>query len=309
VNLQPPVVRGLGRVLGWTLSLACLVWLVRLALRHATGLPTPPSGSLAFAGLSGSVLLHVLTLIAGGAAWKLLLAACGAPARLRLALGIHLFSQPAKYLPGNVGQLVGRVALGRRHGIALSPLLRTLALEAAGVVAAAAVCLLAALALGGIEPPRGLPPAWVLGALTAAGLAVAAVVLARKSPGSAPALSGALLLYLGIFGIYGASALLLLRTLLGHAADVGLLACAGAFAAGWIGGFFTPGAPAGLGVREAILVTLLAPRLGPEVALGLAVAFRVVTTLGDGVGFVVGMAALRGAPNPPRAQTSAQTRV
>lgn len=295
MNLRHPAVR----VLGWALSLACLAWLVRLALRHAADLPTPPSGPLALAGLSGSVLLHVLTLIAGGAAWKLLLEAAGAPARLRLALGIHLFSQPAKYLPGNVGQLVGRVALGKRHGIELSPLLRTLLLEAAGVIAAAAVCLLAALAVGGIEPPPGFPPVWVLGALTAAGLLVAVTVLARRSPRSGPPLAGALLLYLVIFGIYGLSALLLLRTLLGHTADIGLLACAGAFAAGWIGGFFTPGAPAGLGVREAILVTLLSPRLGPEAALGLAVAFRVVTTLGDGVGFGVGAALL---PRPPRAR-------
>jgi hypothetical protein len=299
MNLGKAVFRVWGRVLGWALSLACLAWLVRLALRHAADLPTPPSGSLAFAGMAGSVVLHLLTLVAGGAAWKLLLAACGAPARLRLALGIHLFSQPAKYLPGNVGQLAGRVALGRRHGLSLSPLLRTLALEAAGVIAAAAVCLLAALAVGEIEPPPGLPPAWALGALTAAGLAVAAVVLARKSPRSVPDLSGALLLYLGIFGIYGLSALLLLRTLLGHPAEIGLLACAGAFAAGWIGGFFTPGAPAGLGVREAILVTLLSPSLGPEMALGLAVAFRVVTTLGDGAGFALGAAALRSEVHRP----------
>ena len=299
MNLRHPTVRVLGRVLGWALSLACLAWLVRLALRHAADLPTPPSGPLAVAGLSGSVLLHVLTLIAGGAAWKLLLDACGAPSRLRLALGIHLFSQPAKYLPGNVGQLVGRVALGRRHGIDLSPLLRTLALEAAGVIAAAALCLLAALATGSLAPPPGLPPAWVLGTLTAAGLGVAVLVLARKSPRSAPDLAGALLLYLLIFAIYGLSALLLLRTLLGHPAGLGLLACAGAFAAGWIGGFFTPGAPAGLGVREAILVALLSPRLGPEVALGLAVAFRVVTTLGDGVGFALGAAALRSAATRP----------
>jgi hypothetical protein len=284
------------RVLGWALSLACLAWLIHLGLRHASGLPTPPSGPLALAGLAGSVLLHVLTLIAGGAAWKLLLDAGGAPARLRLALGIHLFSQPAKYLPGNVGQLVGRMALGRRHGIDLSPLLRTLAVEAAGVIAAAALSVLAALAVGEIETSPRLPLAWVLGALT---VALLVFLLVRRSPGSATSLTGALLLYLVIFGIYGLSAQLLLRTLLGHSAGIGLLTCAGAFAAGWIGGFFTPGAPAGLGVREAILVTLLAPRLGPEVALGLAVAFRVVTTLGDGAGFALGAAVLRSPATRP----------
>lgn len=284
------------RVLGWALSLACLVYLGRLALRHAADFPAPRSGALAAAGLGGAVALHVLTLAAGGAAWKLLLAACGAPARLRLALAVHLLAQPAKYLPGNVGQLAGRVVLGRRYGIALPPLLQTLALEAAGVVAAAAAVLCAALAAGAIVPPPGLPQASLLAAGTAAGLLAAALFLARRGLlHRGPALIKALLLYLGIFALYGVAALLLLRTVFGQTpAAAGLLALTGAFAASWIGGFFTPGAPAGLGVREAILVALLSPLLGPEAALGLAAAFRLVTTLGDGAGFAAGLLARRG---------------
>jgi hypothetical protein len=290
--------RTVARVLGWAISLACLVYLVRLAVRHAADLPKPPSVGWAAVGITGAVALHVLTLIAGGAAWKLLLAACEAPARLRLAAGIHLLSQPAKYLPGNVGQLAGRVALGKRHGLALAPLLQTLALEAAGVISAAVACLLAAVAAGAIAAPAWLPERSVLTALAAAGLIIEAIALAgwvRRHPGRGTALAQALLLYLGIFGLYGIAAHLLLRTVLGQSTGASLLlALTGAFAAAWIGGFFTPGAPAGLGVREALLVGLLTPQLGPEAALGLAVAFRLVTTLGDAVGFVAGLVMLRG---------------
>jgi hypothetical protein len=179
-------------------------------------------------------------------------------------------------------------------------------LEAAGVISAAVACLLAAVAAGAIAAPAWLPERSVLTALAAAGLLVEAIALAgwiRRHPGRGTALAQALLLYLGIFGLYGLAAHLLLRTVLGQPLGPSLLALTGAFAAAWIGGFFTPGAPAGLGVREALLVGLLTPQLGPEAALGLAVAFRLVTTLGDAVGFVAGLVMLRGISAPPTAST------
>jgi uncharacterized membrane protein YbhN (UPF0104 family) len=46
-----------------------------------------------------------------------------------------------------------------------------------------------------------------------------------------------------------------------------------------------PGAPGGLGVREAALVTLLGATLGQSTVLLAAVMFRIITTLGDGLFF------------------------
>jgi uncharacterized membrane protein YbhN (UPF0104 family) len=61
----------------------------------------------------------------------------------------------------------------------------------------------------------------------------------------------------------------------------------GTFAVAWVAGFLTPGAPAGLGVREAILLEVLGPIYGPGVAVGLAVFLRAATTLADGLTFTV----------------------
>jgi hypothetical protein len=52
-------------------------------------------------------------------------------------------------------------------------------------------------------------------------------------------------------------------------------------AAAWLAGFVTPGAPGGLGVREAILVMALEGTLGKGGALAAAALFRAATTLGD----------------------------
>ncbi len=46
-------------------------------------------------------------------------------------------------------------------------------------------------------------------------------------------------------------------------------------------GYIVPGAPAGLGVREALFTRLFAPELGEGVAACVALVFRLITTLGD----------------------------
>jgi hypothetical protein len=63
----------------------------------------------------------------------------------------------------------------------------------------------------------------------------------------------------------------------------------GSMVVAWTAGFVTPGAPGGLGVRDALLVGMLTPAFGPAVSVGIALAFRIVTTLGDIVAFVVGL--------------------
>jgi hypothetical protein len=55
----------------------------------------------------------------------------------------------------------------------------------------------------------------------------------------------------------------------------------GLYAAAWLAGTFAVGAPAGAGVREAILVVGLEPALGAVAAATLAVALRVTTVGGD----------------------------
>jgi uncharacterized membrane protein YbhN (UPF0104 family) len=65
---------------------------------------------------------------------------------------------------------------------------------------------------------------------------------------------------------------------------------AGSMALAWMLGFLTPGAPGGLGVRDAILVAMLTGVSNPAAAVAIAVSFRGVTTLGDVAGLLVGLA-------------------
>ena len=60
---------------------------------------------------------------------------------------------------------------------------------------------------------------------------------------------------------------------------IGLLT--GTFAIAWVAGFLTPGAPAGLGVREVILLKVLGNFYGTGVAAGITISLRVITLIAD----------------------------
>jgi hypothetical protein len=99
------------------------------------------------------------------------------------------------------------------------------------------------------------------------------------------------------FNLYGYMVLLLVDGGLGAAvgggaelAEVDVMRTTVAFALAWVIGLVTPGSPGGLGVRETALVVLLAPMTGADRALVLALGLRVVTVVGDGVGFLLSFA-------------------
>jgi uncharacterized membrane protein YbhN (UPF0104 family) len=65
----------------------------------------------------------------------------------------------------------------------------------------------------------------------------------------------------------------------------------GVFAIAWVIGFVTLVSPGGIGVREAVLLAGLTPAYGAGTALGVAILYRLVTSLGDGLGFLIGFIA------------------
>jgi hypothetical protein len=60
------------------------------------------------------------------------------------------------------------------------------------------------------------------------------------------------------------------------------------YAFAWAAGFVVPGAPAGLGVREAVLVALLGPLIGAPAALVSAILHRLLSAVADGSMAAVG---------------------
>ena len=273
------------RLLGALLLAASLAYLVAFAVRHAAALPDIRWDARTGLALAGAVAVYGLTLLSSSIAWYLLLRSVGERPGPGDAASVFLLSQVGKYLPGNVAQYVGRVALARGRGLGSGPVLFTLAMEAACAI-------LAGLALAAAAFPLDLSDRLGPGRLAAVlSMAILVIVLGARFAVSdrlrIRAGLACLVLYSFNFLAFAACAALLADRVLA-AGTAPLPTLAAVFAAAWVAGFVTPGAPAGLGVREAVLVGGLRTLYDPGIALSLPLLFRLVTTLGDGLGFGAG---------------------
>lgn len=61
----------------------------------------------------------------------------------------------------------------------------------------------------------------------------------------------------------------------------------GAFLLSWVVGFIVPGAPGGIGIREAIITFLLSKSVQQESVVISIIIYRFITTIGDLVGFII----------------------
>ena len=240
--------RRASRLAGAVLLVASLVFVGRHLAAHWPGEVRFPLATLALAGG-----LYALTHLTTTLGWLGIIRACGHHLPLREGFAISLVSQAAKYIPGNVAHHLGRAALAKQAGLPLR--VSTLVLP----VEIACVCF-AALLVGGF-----LLSPWI----ALACLAALAALLATPARGLAlPILAFALGL-----GLAGVSFALLVE----------VPQAVPAYPVAWLAGFLLPGAPAGLGVREAALLALLDRAASPE-ALGAAIiVHRVITAVVDGL--------------------------
>lgn len=296
-------------VTGGVLTLACVLFfglqletlLTNDALDLSWSLPLLPASLAAF--------LAAYAAFAFG--WHLLLLTAGTRPSVASSVGIFATAQFGKYLPGNVGHHIGRVAITTSIGLPAHAVVATMITEVV-VVLAWMVLLglplfdfwIARLALENAGLLKILLP---IGALLVA-VGIVAYLLLRKlpavtstlaslrevaahaseSPGKA--VTAILMILAGILATSFSLALLdptatLLR-------PDKFLVLTGLFAAAWLLGFVTPGAPAGVGIREVVLTEGLTPLLGRESSLLVALMFRILSTGADLLVFIAGLGLL-----------------
>ena len=299
--------RQLVRWLGLLLALAAGIYFALYAHRALAGKDL--SGLLdsnVLAATAALTALYVLLIPTTAIAWTWLLRAMEQRVSYRRMLPILATTQFGKYLPGNVAQHIGRIALARGAGVQLPAALFSVAYEMLLMLVACAH--ISALTLLW-TPPTALSQ-WKLAEyrlplLTVVTLgAVVALLLAprlasllahyraskRGEQGYAPprlhlnttTVIACYVTYAINFCLIGGGLWLVAHALLaGTAPTPNMIFLTGAFAGSWILGFIAPGAPAGLGIREAILSTWLSGSLPPAQIVLLVIALRIATTLGD----------------------------
>lgn len=226
------------------------------------------------------VAMGLLSLLYGVAnvllalAWKHLLAVFGVKVDRTWAIHLYGVSQLAKYVPGNVFQFAGRQALGMAEGIAARPLAKSTLWELGLIAVAGSVFSLLALPL---VWPRVEPS---MAALLAVGAGVFLAYALRHALSANAAL--AWWLQLAFLAISGAVFVVTLALIIPpHQAVPPLLPVAGAYVAAWLIGLITPGAPAGVGIREAVLLFVLGHIVVPTDLLLAVLLGRLITVMGD----------------------------
>ena len=198
---------------------------------------------------------------------------------------IWFLSNLARYVPGNVWSYVGAVELGRREGVARRT---TLAVMALTQVLSVGVAVLAGLPVLLAERARLGRPALLGVVVVAVGAALAALfrrqllaLARRRLPGFDPAdltpSAGTVVLLVVGYAVYWAITGLAFAALMASlaplaAGDIPLVVAA--YAAAYAAGFLALLTPAGLGIREGVLVVALAPVLPAGPALVVALVSR-----------------------------------
>jgi hypothetical protein len=236
--------------------------------------------------LVGAGLLCTVGLLAGSAAWVALL---GAERRRDHSTGF-LVAQLGKYVPGGVWQVMGQIGFARAAGVSISR--ATTGFAALAVTqAVAGATLSAGLAVTWTSAPTVLRLAlacgafsivlldrrWMVGAVKRVPRASAAH--AEEVPDQRHILLAGVGSLVAILAL-GVSYALLLGGV-EHVDDYGLVLFAEA--AAWTVGFLAIPVPAGLGVRELVLVAILQSSYPSSVVVATSVYLRLVVMVVEGL--------------------------
>ncbi len=206
-------------------------------------------------------------------------------------------TQIAKYIPGNVFHIAGRHVIVHKSGVAHADLLTAAISEI--ILMLTSALLISLFAAGGIINKFGESLSSGLIILFIGGGML--FVLALSRPGAVKILKRmnrrrVAASQIAYFSFFVSSCLLFLATIAltsetQSAIATNWPAICGGYAFSWAVGFITPGAPGGLGVREAMLIALLGFIL-PEAELVFGMFFfRIINTSGDLVFYLLAVIA------------------
>ncbi|MCL2393235.1 MAG: flippase-like domain-containing protein [Acidimicrobiaceae bacterium] len=303
------------------LFILATVALLALALVDQGSLLRHDVGKLSVSTVILAFVLCVAGLVCSLMVWRCVLADLGSRLHIGSAWRINFVGQLGKYLPGSVWPVLAEMELGAQRKVprgrsAVSVLLASAVQIFTGCVVAAVV-----LPFSGRDTTgRYL---WVL-ALVPVGLVMLsppvlnrmmnlALRLVRRPP-MTTGMSVRGLLVSAAWGVLywllnGVMVYALMGRFAGHGFRVALVST-GAYALSWVAGYLAIFAPAGAGVREAVMVALLSTQTRSGTALLVALVARALSVVADGLTGAVGIGLLgrtqlrllreaRTAPAPP----------
>lgn len=287
-----PVAKVAARIAGGLLSIAAIVFFIRLVIRQGVDLSRHPPLEMLAVVCTGATI-YAIAVILLSLIWTALVQSDTRDSSIRKVLvASYLRSQFAKYLPGNILQYAIRHALGRQTGIAHGALAAAAILEAI-LLCCAAVAIVVCFGMPAVHSLfAGAPdvPA-ACAALVLLVVPLLAWMPEQLKPSwmprySWPTIAAALVGYVVFFILFG---VLFFTVLLWcDAGTQPFLGIVSSSSLAWLVGFLIPGAPAGAGLRETALALGAGSRNASNEVLAAILLFRLMTLGGDFLAFLVG---------------------
>ncbi|TGN03302.1 lysylphosphatidylglycerol synthase domain-containing protein [Leptospira dzoumogneensis] len=251
-----------------------------------------------------SLILYSINIILGGLNWSILLRDHNVKLSKTKIVHISSLTQFGKYLPGNVGHHFGRVFLAKGHSIPIAISLQTIFTETVVLTASGlSVGIFGLLYLKEIEYSNFLPYIiFLIGIIFLSIIAPKFVIpilnhnkftWLRKLTGGEElqipkfsTIPKVTLLNIASFTNCGII-LYMIAWLIFDQINQNIFFLISIFTASWILGYILPGSPAGLGIRDAALINGLSTQYDSSVTLGIAIIFRFICTIGDGIVFLI----------------------
>ena len=223
------------------------------------------------------------------------------PFKVQEARRVFIRANIGRYIPGNVMHFVQRNLFASGMGISQLQLAMSTVFEVMSYVSVAmCVALLTAgdslqKVLAGYFGDR-LPMLGIAAACVAAAVVIALVILRKKirtalEGHTAKELVQTLLKVMGLqlvtLTLLGAVMLMLVWYAKGSMTFDMAGTVISTYIVAWVLGFIVPGASGGIGIREMALLLLLGPPLGKSLVLSLAVIHRLITIIGDFLGYLI----------------------
>jgi len=268
------------KLLHWGGTLLAIAGIVFVALRlydQLAHIDLAHFGWRIGAALIGLTLVYALANGLLALAWWHLLNQCGVHTSRRHAITLYGRSQIAKYVPGNIMHLAGRQAMGMTAGLPGWPLAKSTAWELGVIVTAGALfgCLVLPSLLADFSVTANL----MLFLVAVLGSAAMLRYLIGGQVAQALVWQTVFLLISGLLFVG-------LASLLGTDNITSIMwPLVGAYVLAWLAGLVTPGAPAGVGVRELVLILLMNGMISETELLLAVVLGRLITVGGDLVFF------------------------
>lgn len=267
------------KIAGGLLGFFGIIFVIFRLSEYTTQIGFADFGLKKWAWIAYLILIYCLANTLLALAWLHLMTFLGEFIDLSWAVQIYGRSQLARYIPGNVFHLAGRQALGMANGLPGWALAKSAVWEIGMIIVAGIPFSVLALPLywTGLSIWLALFLFFVL-------FGGMALFLRRWSPFLAYAF-----VFQGLFLVVSGCVFAgILSVITPDTMTLSWLPTfCGAYVAAWLVGFVTPGAPAGAGIRELVLLFLLSDHVAEATLLLAVVIGRMVTIFGDLLFFVI----------------------